>query len=188
MVLIITAREERANKLVFVNAILGSAPISNSLVNVVRCVAIVGRFLRFELIKKLLVVFVLTIGGIIPPVTLVKPACRVSYAEIKVKPLEIQPFNILRQQIQIPRAFVELVIQDPVFLDLLVSQVIGDQARNFLLLEFLGGKQPAMADHDNAIFVDNKRLQPTQFLDGLSHVVDLPLIMRFGVLLIRRQF
>ena len=65
------------------------------------------------------------------------------------------------------------IVHQPVGFDLGGRQIIGNVHRHLLKAELLGCQLPRVAANDDAVFVDNDRDAPAEFLDRRGDLVDV---------------
>lgn len=104
---------------------------------------------------------------------------------VKREAFEVQLRQLLGEHLHIPWRFVRFVIDDPQCLDLLLSQLVDHDARDFIHPEPLRCQSTAVTDDDDAVLVDDDGLDEAELLYRLGDVGDLRFVVPLGVLAIR---
>ena len=104
---------------------------------------------------------------------------------VKREAFEVQLRQLLGEHLHIPWRFVRFVIDDPQCLDLLLRQLVDHDARDVIHPEPLRCQSTAVTDDDNAVLVDDERLDEAELLYRLGDVGDLRFVVPLGVLAIR---
>ena len=107
--------------------------------------------------------------------------------EVQLVITEIQALQIFLQQVKIPRAFAELVVQVPQLALLLFVQVVADHDRRLLQAESFRRQQDAVPDDDHLVRVHGDRPGPAVIAQALHQVPDLFVRVRLCVQRIRFQ-
>lgn len=88
----------------------------------------------------------------------------------EVKPAQVQPRQLIRQQVKIPGALVELVVQQSQLTHLFRRQVIHADAGHFLQSCLLRAQDTPMPDDDHAVGINHHRLDEPVAPDTLRQV------------------
>ena len=100
---------------------------------------------------------------------------------LKIKPAQIQLRQLLRQEVQVPGAFVGLVVHQAQGVHLLRGQIIHADARYLLQPHPLGRQEPAMPDDQHTLRIHHQRLRPSKLADAFGHIGDLRRVMPFRI-------
>lgn len=107
--------------------------------------------------------------------------------EAHVEALEADFWQLLGEHFHIPRRLVRLVINNPQSPDLLIGQLVDRDARNFLHPEPFRRESAAVTDDDDAVLVDDDRLNEAELSDGFGDIGDLRFVVPLCVFGIRDQ-
>ena len=187
---IISARIKRAHNRGIANFVLLNRPIFYCVVDIIWRIAIVRCFLRFKLFQKLLIFFVIVRK--FPALhafskflftVFVSNFRFVGILEIpiKIKRRQIQLWQLIFQQVEVPITLVAFVIYQPQGIHLLWCQIVHTDARYFFDSQLFCSQCAAMPNHNNVVFVHNNRLHKPILLDAFGNIFDLPCIVLFCV-------
>ena len=187
--LIISAGIEGPDHLRPLHAVLVFHPAGDGLIDQIRRVAVVRRFLCFELVQKFVIFFVSFLPAVVQALVLLEPAVgHLIHPEAEVRHVVgRQVLDLQRQQVQIPaRQLRRLVMRQRVGPPLLVGQIVEPDARDGLHSQLSGCHNAAVAlDYDIIRTPDADRIPEAESLYALrdrSHVQRLVLP---GVFLVR---
>ena len=126
--LIVSARIKRPYKRSAGHSVFIRHPVRDRVVNVVRSIAVVGRFLCLEFLQKVVIFVVAFLSGVAVFFGPVKPpgAFLLQRFKIKVEAVEAQIRELLFEQLHVEAGLrVRLVVCDPQLPDVLVGDIVG---------------------------------------------------------------
>ena len=179
LLLVVSARIERPPEVLPVDSVLLLYPCRHDLVNVVWSVAVVGRLLGLELLQKLIVFLVPFLTVAVPSLLPLEPLVVLLRQLLEAEGRHVdrlQLFELLPQRAEVPlRQLSGLVIRKPEGSDLLIREIVRDNARDLLHAEALCAFDSGVPAYHDAILIDDHRdLEAEVFYargDGLDRSV-----------------
>ena len=189
--LIVAAGVEWPNELLPVELVLFSDPCRDGLINDVRCVAVVGRFLWLELVQELVVLVVPFFAAGVVAVLALEPGRRLGkvesgQADVKVEVVQFRELKV--DCLAIPGTELrQPVVGQNVGATLFGRQSFDVDARNGLHSELLRSQDTSVARDDVVVLVYEAGIEESELFYAPRDLFDLFFVVDLCVSLIRPE-